>query len=542
MKEKFKSTLKEEWIYYLIILAGTIAFWFPYLAKGFFPTGENDFHFARIQTLADAIEVGVFPAKVRPSHMRYFGYGIGFFYPDLFIYPPAILIAIGADYEITVKAYLFIMYFLGGVLVYKCFKKLSGNAKASLIGELLYMGSGLNDRNVFDGGGMPHFFSYLFLPLAFCGFLEALNDEKKGYIKYAVGITLVLLTHNMIFITLMFLLLIILLINIKSVVSNIRVIGKLAAVSLAAMLIATAYWLPAMEQVSRVEFKCFYANAYDITNYILTFKEMVFDNIEILYFGLFVVSAAIYIVMLIRRRKMPMDITSVFITTVITLWLMCSRLLWTSPIGKALNFFEYTSRFEFVAVALIVIFAVMVAREALLNGAVNSFIKRVNKKYAYVLFCIAVILVTRFLARPDFYDLNKGDRIVFSHEMLEEKWLVSLAEWLPVECEPSECKESQNARADDHTGADGFKHENGKYFEVWLDMSKQYYDMPYVYYYGYKAYILDDNNNPVRELEVQEAFDDNGLVRVMMPGDNNEIGHVMVTYRKTPIQKISYNI
>ena len=126
--------------------------------------------------------------------------------------------------------------------------------------------------------------------------------------------------------------------------------------------------------------------------------------------------------------------------------------------------------------------------------------------------------------------------------MLEEKWLVSLAEWLPVECEPSECKESQNARADDHTGADGFKHENGKYFEVWLDMSKQYYDMPYVYYYGYKAYILDDNNNPVRELEVQEAFDDNGLVRVMMPGDNNEIGHVMVTYRKTPIQKISYII
>ena len=113
MREKFVKAIKEEWVYYLLILAGTCLFWFPYLAKGFMVSGENNFHFARIQTLADAIQTGVFPAKVRPSHMRYFGYGIGFFYPDLFIYPPAIAIALGADYEITVKTYLFIMFFRG---------------------------------------------------------------------------------------------------------------------------------------------------------------------------------------------------------------------------------------------------------------------------------------------------------------------------------------------------------------------------------------------------------------------------------------------
>ena len=139
-----------------------------------------------------------------------FGYGIGFFYPDLLIYPPAIAIALGAGYDITVKVYLFILMLIGGALTYHSFKRISGNSLIALVGELLYMGAPLNDHNLFIGGGMPHFLSYMFLPFTFVALFEAFKDEKKGYLRFGIGVLLILLTHNMIFLTMflvMFLLL-----------------------------------------------------------------------------------------------------------------------------------------------------------------------------------------------------------------------------------------------------------------------------------------------------------------------------------------------
>ena len=96
MKDRFLKIIKEEGIFLLLILIGVILFWMPYMAQGFTKGSEVEFHYARIMTLSDSLQTGIFPAKVRPSHMRGFGYGIGFFYPDLLIYPPAAFIALGA--------------------------------------------------------------------------------------------------------------------------------------------------------------------------------------------------------------------------------------------------------------------------------------------------------------------------------------------------------------------------------------------------------------------------------------------------------------
>jgi hypothetical protein len=189
---------------------------------------------------------------------------------------------------------------------------------------------------------------------------------------------------------------------------------------------------------------------------------------------------------------------------------------------------------------MMVMFIVMALREALDEFSLGSV---VNEKTALMAaLCAVVLIVSRFSARPGFYNPAAEEREILYKEMLMEGYQVSGAEWLPVECEPSACTEPENARADDGTSADGFKHANAKPFEVWLDLDKEYYDMPYVYYYGYKAYVLDNDENLVEELEVGEAYDDNGYVRVFMPKDRSGIGHVMVTYRKTAIQKLSYAI
>ncbi len=540
MSNKFSKQFKEEGFIFLLIVASLILFWIPYMGQGFTKGAEVEFHYARIMTLADSLKTGIFPAKIRPTHMKLFGYGIGFFYPDILIYPPAALIALGAGYDITMKIYLFVLTLFESCVTFKVLKEITGNKWISLIGEILILNSWVNDENIFDGGGMPHLFAYLFIPLAICGLLRALEDKKGAYIQFALGVTMVLLTHNMIFLTLMFAMIIIVLVYIKNIIKKPMILLKIFGVGLVAMLCTTAYWLPAMEQIKHIKFIVFNDNAYTVTDHIMQLGKLITHDVGVAYFVIFGLAIILYAVVFIKKKKMPMDVTSMLITNIVVIWFMCSKAVWNSAIGDVLSFFEYTNRFEYVLVNMMVIFVVLTMREAI---ACFNLADVLDKKAAIMYVVCAVILVgSRFIARPGFLNPAGENRIDLYYDMLMEDWQVSGAEWLPVECEPSACTEPENARADDGSSADGFKHDNAKYFEVWVDMDKEYYDMPYVYYYGYKAYILDDNNNPVQELEVGEAFDDNGYVRVFMPKDKSGFGHVMTTYRKTLIQKISYVI
>lgn len=528
-------------IIYALILIGVILFWVPYFGQGFTNGAEIKFHYARIITLADSLKQGIFPAKIRPMHMKLYGYGIGFFYPDLFIYPPAIFIALGASYDITVKIYLFIVTLVGCVVTYRCFERLTGNKYLALFGETLMLMSAVNDQNIFGGGGMPHLFAYLFIPLAFEGLFEALDDKKGGAVKYAVGMTIVLLTHNMIFLTMMFAMILVVILGIGRIIKKPVIILKLFGVSLAAMVLTCAYWLPAMEQIMHIQFIAFFDNAYTVSDHILTLQRLVFGDVGILYFGMFFACVVLYFYLLIKRKKMPLDVTSLLVICIFLMWFMCSKSFWNSNMGDTLNFFEYTDRFDYVFTILMVMFMITVMREGL-----AEFTKRLSslqkyEKYLPAALLLMVIIITRAAARPDFLDISSS-RAMLYRDLLFEEYQVSGAEWLPASCEPTECKTPETAKADDGSGADGFKHDDAKYFEVWVDFSHEYYDVPYVYYYGYRAYILDENDNPVRELEVSEAKDDNGYVRVYMPEDDDSIGHIMVTYRKTFIQKLSYVI
>ncbi len=539
---KIKSAInKENILICLIILVSVALFWIPFIGEGVPAGAEINFHYARIGTLAESLKEGIFPAKLRPMHMKMYGYGVGFFYPDIFIYTMAFLISVGVDTEFAIELCLLLFLLCGAFVSYLCFYRLSGNKFVGLIGEVLFIGSRINYDNLIEGAGIPHLFAYLFIPLAILGLLEALRDEKRGYIEYAIGITVVLLSHHLIFLTLMFVLLIIVLMNIDRFVRNIRILGKLFLISLVAMAFTTAYWLPAMEQAFHIRFIALYDNSYDITEHLMTFGDLFMNHIGPFLFVLFILAALSVGVLAVKRVKVKREIIVLLAVNLIMIYITCSKAIWVGEIGKLLNFFQYPERFVFVLTSLMIIFVVMVLGELFLQlpeSAGGSNLLRIG----LYLGILILVLVTRFDNKADFYDINSYGRKVLDPEIYHNEFQVSGAEWLPVECEPSECKTPDTSMADDGSGADGFKHDNAKYYEVWVDLEKQYYDVPYVYYYGYRAYLVDENMNPVKELEVGEAFDNNGYVRAFMPEGESGFGHLLVTYRKTKVQVLSYVI
>ena len=102
IKERFKDIP-----YFVVILVGVLFFCRPYFQEGFVQGSDGLFHLARIASIVDSVENGVFPPKLRPILMKTYGYGVGFFYPDLFLYIPAAIMAIfNLEVMTAYKAYL----------------------------------------------------------------------------------------------------------------------------------------------------------------------------------------------------------------------------------------------------------------------------------------------------------------------------------------------------------------------------------------------------------------------------------------------------
>ena len=95
----------------------------PCCLKGIWMGSDAPFHLARIESLNQALQMGIFPVKVHPSLAYSYGYGVGIFYPDFFIYLPAVLRMAGCSLEVSYKIYIFILLLELFVSMYFCVRK-----------------------------------------------------------------------------------------------------------------------------------------------------------------------------------------------------------------------------------------------------------------------------------------------------------------------------------------------------------------------------------------------------------------------------------
>ncbi len=537
---KFVKYLKENGLYLGILAFMLICFLIPYFATGLPRAEENDFHYARLISMVETLKLGIFPPKIRPMLMMGFGYGVGFFYPDFFLYIAVALVMLGVEPMMAFKIFASLVAIVGAIVCYMVFDGFIKSKKIAVVTTILYFGTICMWNNLYDGFGIGAFIAQVVLPLAFCGLLRAFDDEKAGYIQYGIGITAVVLSHHLTFISMMVAMVLLVLLNIKKIITNPKVLGKLFCVSMVGLFFSTQYWLPAIELAAHTKFKVIYDNFIDINDHILNFFDVI-REISWLYFVLFLVATVVFVWLMVKNRKVYLNELMVFITVVFHMGLMRSEPFWRGPVGQFFSFFQSTARLIYVLMVLLIMFLAMVAKLAADDMTKDG--KKVDvKPLILVAISVVAVLGTRMYIKPNFYNPKAYDRQVIDRDLILVDNGISCGEWLPVENEPSECHGVENAGANDQTSADGYKHDNYRYFEVWVDLSKEYYDMPYIYYYGYRAYILDENDNPVSELKVGEAYDDNGYVRVFMPEGGQGFGHVMVQYQKTTLQKVAYVI
>lgn len=491
----------------------------PYMKPDLIIGSDYPFHLARIDSLKASILDGVFPVKVHSYLCYTYGYGVGFFYPNLFLYIPALFRIIGLSLEVSFKLFsifLFTSIFLS--MFYSTYR-LTSSKYAALISATILLFSNQVLGSFYYSFTLGTSIGFIFLPLAIVGMYLFIVEDKTPWMLI-FGFTGLIFSHVLSTILAVSVCFIIIICNIKHLF-RVDKIKKLFTSILITSSLTISFWLPMLEQ--------FFVQQYHVSVPWTHVDENIipFVNLFRNTYGLGIVLTALIIIMIIGI------IDKGFVDTKILTFLIIGTLFWILPslskfwmfTRNLFKFLQFPTRLWGVAIFLL-LFSFSVWFD--INFKSNNLKKKIT--------CILLVACTYF----GFYYLGDqvnntedfGNRIIYE----EIAGLGAGEEWLPLETTRDFLNTPTSAVSNDGTTIEGIK--NKGTFEFIPDPDKIYYDIPFVWYKGYTAktadnIALDVTKNP-----------DTGMVRVHI---NNEISatenkSIVVKYSGTKLQYISYFI
>ncbi len=175
----------------LAVLWSSLPLSFPWLQNG------NDlyFHYGRLFSLSQDLASGSFPVRIHSGLYRGFGYMCPVFYPELFLYPFALLIRIGMSpigcYKLL---YLCINLATAGVSYY-AFSRLCRSRNLGLAASILYVLSSYRLINLYTRAATGEVMAAVFLPLLLLGMYQLFYGDSRRWITAVIAFTGLFQSH-----------------------------------------------------------------------------------------------------------------------------------------------------------------------------------------------------------------------------------------------------------------------------------------------------------------------------------------------------------
>lgn len=158
-------------------------------------THDVYFHLARIENIVSGLEMGDFP--VRLGGYSYNGYGAitSVFYPDVFLYPLALMRMGGASQTYVMNVYYVAVNIVTAACMYVCAKRIFGNRWAGVFASILYLLADYRISNVFTRTAVGEMTAMAFMPLFVLGLWEVVLGDKRRWRVLTFGAASVFLCH-----------------------------------------------------------------------------------------------------------------------------------------------------------------------------------------------------------------------------------------------------------------------------------------------------------------------------------------------------------
>ena len=500
-KSKLKSKtwqirLDKHWVMILGIFLVSFALMLPLFLNEYHVGNDTMYHLTTISSIKELISnnfLSGITGKILPNIGNGFGYGSRLFYPPIFHTICAYLSYFLDNFNVSlagsIKVFYLFTFFLSGVTMYICSYRFSKNKLLAFIASVIYLSSSYHLNEIYVRDAEAESILFIFLPLVILGVKELLEGNKKWFYPcFIIGYVGGILSHFTMMIYVTIFLAITLLFFYKKVFKK-EFLVSFIKVSIIVLLLTAFFFEPLFEHKFLGNYMVYkkWVMSLGIWHTTLWGIEYLLpiDYLEI-YFYFSIVTLGLIGYVLIKRRSIFKEdkYKLIGIFTLIS-FIMSTRY---SP-WKIMPYSLFMIQFGWRLVTFVILGFALIGPEALIKS--KLWVKGL---------CVIGILIPGFLSIHFATDNIVGD-LDYSFGLGYQR------EYMPVSLMDDDM-EYYNNRSHNVINVDT-KEEvevvNNNFPSIEFNiLNNGTYEMPRIFYYGYK--LVDENNNSVDIKESSHGF------------------------------------
>ena len=234
----------------VLVIVGLLPLLMPGLPYGH----DLYYHLSRLHAMDVNFRLGEFPSMINHEALAGYGYATGLFYPDLFLYPAALLMKCGMGIVAAYKCLVVIGVFAVAYSAYFCARRLSASCFGAFATALLYTWSSYLATDLFVRQAFGECCFFIFMPWIILGLYEIVMGDPRRFPYFAFGFTGLVCAHSLSLFMAAVICAVFILFNAVRFLREPRRILYLALAPVPAILVGAAFLVPMFEQFSHLHF------------------------------------------------------------------------------------------------------------------------------------------------------------------------------------------------------------------------------------------------------------------------------------------------
>ncbi len=519
MSEKSKNIL----IKILIFLGLAILISIPYINTKAIFAHDISYHLNRIVSISEELKMGNIPVLLHSNLKDGFGYANPLFYPEIFLYFPAILCILGMNVFASYKVFIFFVNLATILIAYYSANVIFKNKKIVWITTLLYTTAFYRVSDIYIRGAIGEVLALAFLPLILSGSYEIIFGDNKKWWIICFGLFGVINSHMITFAMATGLIVIICLFNIVRIFKEKR-FKNLCIAGVVSILLSLSFALPYLEQATNNKY-----NVNEYTNIIIqetgeSMKEMInitFNSKDAYKsIGIIIIASGLTSIFVWKKENQNYFAKQLLIIGIVLLICSSNKMPWNDWCAKihAISIIQFVYRLNIITTP---IFAFIGG-----YGIYNLF----ENKNKVLIIVSSLIILTQYFIMIFTLDINETN---FSPDEAFNLSPTGNSEYLPL---GTKFKDKLVRNIASEEGIEFTR--TGSKIEFYYNdtVNPMVIHIPLVYYKGYKAYIEEENGSKTELFISQNEYSKN----IHLNSDKIITGKVTVEYKMTITQKFSY--